>query len=113
MNPKKHLKFSLHMRITIITWLVMAIICILITAFTLLNSEVWVVQQMDSISGGTVIDMYGQSVESGKTEYYKDDFSSEKPPEELVQIDDGSQNIVQFFAKPLIAVAIILVLGVF
>lgn len=116
------------MRITMITWLVMAIICILITAFTLINSEVWVVKQMDSISGGTVIDMYGQSVESGKTEYYKDEdidnfqtdtinpednYSSEKHPEEFVQIDDSSKNIVQFFAKPLIAVAIILILGVF
>lgn len=102
------------MRITMITWLVMAIICILITAFTLINSEVWVVKQMDSISGGTVIDMYGQSVESGKTEYYKDEdidnfqtdtinpednYSSEKHPEEFVQIDDSSKNIVQFFCK--------------
>lgn len=129
MKKKKHLKLSLHMRITLITWLVMALICILITAFTLINSEVWVVEQIDSITGSQVIDVVGQADESGKTGYdsdktisefptdsanFEDNYYPDESSEVLVQIDDNNpHNIVQFYTKPLIAVALILILGAF
>lgn len=117
------------MRITLITWLVMALICILITAFTLINSEVWVVEQIDSVTGSQIIDMYGQAEESGKTGYdtdeiisdpqtnsadFEDNYYPDENSEVLVQIDDNSpQNIVQFYTKPLIAVVVILIVGAF
>ncbi len=129
MKRKKHLKLSLHMRITLITWLVMALICILITAFTLINSEVWVVEQIDSVTGSQIIDMYGQAEESGKTGYdtdeiisdpqtnsadFEDNYYPDENSEVLVQIDDNSpQNIVQFYTKPLVAVVVILIVGAF